>query len=87
MSASLRSARFVVLASLNMGRFTGRGWSSLLLLAGFIVASSATVTLPNHGLKFDTKGDLIDAHDGKMYYFEDRYYFYGTAYNCGFRWR
>lgn len=45
------------------------------------------ITLPNHPFKYDVDGNVIDAHDGKLYHFDDTYYFYGTSYNCGFRWR
>lgn len=32
----------------------------------------------------DTDGNAIDAHDGIIRYFAGRYYWYGTAYRCGF---
>jgi len=31
-----------------------------------------------------TNGDAIDAHDGILRYFRGRYYWYGTAYRCGY---
>jgi len=34
----------------------------------------------------DTDGELIDAHDGGIERFGNRYYLYGTSYECGFRW-
>jgi hypothetical protein len=33
----------------------------------------------------DTDGNAIDAHDGRLRYFAGRYYWYGTAYRCGYR--
>jgi hypothetical protein len=32
----------------------------------------------------DTDGNAVDAHDGRLRYFADRYYWYGTAYRCGY---
>jgi len=32
----------------------------------------------------DSGGARIDAHDGHIYYFSGKYYWYGTAYACGF---
>lgn len=52
-----------------------------------LLATATAITLPNYNYRFDTEGNLLDAHDGKLYFFDGRYYFYGTAYNCGFRWR
>ena len=60
-----------------------REWFCCLCLMG--VASC--ITLPNHNYRLDSKGNLLDVHDGKLYYFEGKYYFYGTSYDCGFRWR
>ena len=34
----------------------------------------------------DDEGHPIDAHDGQIQRFGDRYYLYGTRYGCGFRW-
>jgi hypothetical protein len=34
----------------------------------------------------DDEGHAIDAHDGQVQHFGDRYYLYGTRYGCGFRW-
>lgn len=61
-----------------------------LRLGGYLVllvTLATCITLPNHNYRLDSNGNLLDAHDGKLYYFEGEYYFYGTAYNCGFRWR
>ncbi len=35
-------------------------------------------------VRFDTKGNAIDAHDGEIVQFGNRYYLYGTAYGCGY---
>jgi len=32
----------------------------------------------------DTDGNAVDAHDGILRYFGGRYYWYGTAYRCGY---
>jgi hypothetical protein len=32
----------------------------------------------------DTDGNAVDAHDGRLRYFAGRYYWYGTAYRCGY---
>lgn len=34
--------------------------------------------------RFDVEGNAVDAHDGDLVYFEDKYYLYGTSYDCGF---
>jgi beta-xylosidase len=36
--------------------------------------------------RVDDQGHAIDAHDGQIQRFGDRYYLYGTRYGCGFRW-
>ena len=58
----------------------------VLLLITFAVLASCII-LPNYGYRLDTAGNLLDSHDGKLYHFENKYHFYGTAYSCGFRWR
>lgn len=35
-------------------------------------------------IRFDTDGNAIDAHDGEIARFADRYYLYGTSYGCGY---
>lgn len=35
-------------------------------------------------LKLDVDGNAVDAHDGKIVRFGQRYYLYGTSYDCGF---
>jgi len=37
--------------------------------------------------RFDELGNAVDAHDGKIAYFNDTYYLYGTSYDCGFEWQ
>lgn len=56
-----------------------------LLIVNLVTATN--VNLPNNIYKYDSDGNVLDAHDGKLYYFDGVYYFYGTSYNCGFRWR
>ena len=36
--------------------------------------------------RFDDHGNAIDAHDGKLSFFNGTYYLYGTSYDCGFEW-
>jgi hypothetical protein len=38
-------------------------------------------------LRFDTDGNAIDAHDGEIQRFGNRYVLYGTSYGCGFAWQ
>lgn len=35
-------------------------------------------------IRFDANGNAIDAHDGAIRRFGDRYYLYGTSYGCGY---
>jgi hypothetical protein len=35
-------------------------------------------------LRFDTAGNALDAHDGEIVQFGDRFYLYGTACGCGY---
>ncbi len=37
-------------------------------------------------MRFDTAGDPLDAHDGAIMQFGNRYYLYGTSYDCGYQW-
>jgi hypothetical protein len=37
-------------------------------------------------VRFDTNGNAVDAHDGKIEFFEGLYYLYGTSYGCGYQW-
>ena len=39
-----------------------------------------TIVINNTQLRRDVNGDIIDAHDGCLQFFEGRYYLYGTAY-------
>jgi len=36
--------------------------------------------------RVDDDGRALDAHDGQIQRFGDRFYLYGTRYGCGFRW-
>src|SRR4051812_41431582 len=40
----------------------------------------------NQVVRFDTRGNAVDAHDGEIAVFGGTYYLYGTAYDCGYRW-
>lgn len=55
---------------------------SLLPCLKFAWASqrSEIVTIRNDTPRRDMQGDIIDAHDGCLYFFDGRYYLYGTAY-------
>jgi hypothetical protein len=35
----------------------------------------------------DDHGDAVDAHDGKLAFFEGKYWWYGTAYGCGWQYK
>ena len=59
----------------------------LWVLSWIQLAIAEQLILPNWNFKYDTSGNVLDVHDGKLYYFENQYYLYGTSYNCGFRWR
>src|SRR4051812_46434682 len=57
----------------------------LIALVGTVVADAAApefrpVTIQNTVPRRDVSGEIIDAHDGCLQYFEGRYYLYGTAY-------
>lgn len=38
----------------------------------------------NQTVTYDTNGNRVDAHDGHIYFFAGKYYWYGTSYQCGF---
>jgi len=38
------------------------------------------ITIHNDIPRLDTKGNIVDAHDGNLQFFNGRYYLYGTAY-------
>jgi hypothetical protein len=42
--------------------------------------SYETVTIHNDAPRLDSKGNIVDAHDGNLQFFNGRYYLYGTAY-------
>jgi len=37
-------------------------------------------------VRLSNLGNALDAHDGKIAFFEGKYYLYGTSYDCGFEW-
>lgn len=61
--------------------------AALAFAPGAASADPFTPTIDNAGIRFDVKGDAIDAHDGEIRRFGDRYWLYGTSYDCGFRWQ
>jgi len=42
--------------------------------------SYTSVTIHNDKPRYDSKGAIVDAHDGNLQFFNGRYYLYGTAY-------
>lgn len=64
----------------------------LTLAAPAAAATPLTPSVVNgdeHGatIRFDVEGNAVDAHDGEIRRFGNRYYLYGTSYGCGFEWR
>jgi hypothetical protein len=75
----------------------------IAVFIGLLLALAGTVPLPataavtstitnfdgggNQTVRFDTRGNAVDAHDGEISVFNGTYYLYGTAYDCGYRWR
>lgn len=60
-------------------------WLSVLLTfraeaENSTAAQFKTVTIDNANPRRDVSGEIIDAHDGCLQFFEGRYYLYGTAY-------
>ena len=56
--------------------------------AALALASDREVVIDNGRgrgrVRFDVDGNAIDAHDGEIVQFGDRYFLYGTAYGCGY---
>src|SRR5215211_3612716 len=51
--------------------------------------SSVVVNFNSAGgqvVRFDVRGNAVDAHDGEIRFFGDAYYLYGTSYDCGYQW-
>jgi hypothetical protein len=60
-----------------------------LLIAAPAAASPHTPEIVNGDergatIRFDVDGNAIDAHDGEIRRFGNRYYLYGTSYGCGY---
>lgn len=53
----------------------------------YVIGGSTVNATITNGVRWDTNGNLIDAHDGNIYQFGSTYYWYGTSYGCGFDWR
>ena len=66
------------------------GLSACSVITGPIFGGTTTNATITNGVRWDTNGNLIDAHDGNIYQFDfdgtNAYYWYGTSYNCGFEW-
>jgi hypothetical protein len=52
--------------------------AGVFLLSGIVVIMQIHVN--NRDPRLDEKGNIIDAHDGALEFFEGRFYWYGTAY-------
>ena len=52
----------------------------LLLLFPVLLCAQETVHINNESPRLTIEGDTVDAHDGRVIQFGDRYYWYGTAY-------
>ncbi len=60
------------------------------LLLGFVGSAQEIKNFTEDGqqiTRFDELGNAVDAHDGKIAYFNDTFYLYGTSYDCGFEWQ
>ena len=51
------------------------------VLASAMVLGANPVTISNTEPRRDTQGDILDAHDGCLEYFEGQFYLYGTRYD------
>jgi Glycosyl hydrolases family 43 len=56
--------------------------NSLILIAllQVFVSTAQTIKISNVVPRKDQKGDIVDAHDGNLMFFEGKFYWYGTAY-------
>lgn len=60
------------------------------LFLGFVASAQEIKNFTEDGqqiTRFDILGNAVDAHDGKIAYFNGTYYLYGTSYDCGFEWQ
>jgi predicted GH43/DUF377 family glycosyl hydrolase len=62
----------------NMGRDVGLAWLKLPLVPPTV----RTAAISNVNPRRDLHGEILDAHDGALEYFEGRYYLYGTRYGA-----
>jgi len=51
------------------------------LLTASMALQAALVTIDNTRTRYDTNGELLDAHDGSVCRFDSTYYLYGSHYN------
>ena len=61
----------------NMGRDVGLAWLKLPIVPPTV----RTVAISNVNPRRDSHGEILDAHDGALEYFEGRFYLYGTRYD------
>ena len=61
----------------NMGRDVGLAWLKLPLVPPTV----RTAAISNVNPRRDSHGEILDAHDGALEYFEGRFYLYGTRYD------
>jgi hypothetical protein len=56
---------------------------TLVLCAATVLASAIVAPMSNVALRYTAAGELVNAHSGGLYRFNDTFYLYGTAYqNC-----
>jgi hypothetical protein len=89
-SDAFRSRLQTLGAALIVGLLT---MASLLVVGPSPARAAYTSTITNFDsggnatVRFDTRGNAVDAHDGEISVFNGTYYLYGTAYDCGYQWR
>ncbi len=73
-----RCLLFIVIVDLCLFPFPGS--KSILTSHAAETPQFHSVTIQNTEPRLDVNGEIIDAHDGCLQFFEGRYYLYGTAY-------
>ena len=81
MRAVARCLAALSLAGVTLAAAPGFGMTSAL-------ATSTTVTVTDGAapgwVRFDDQGNGVDAHDGEIKQWGNKYYLYGTSYGCGY---
>jgi hypothetical protein len=79
------SLLFLGLASLSLFIFRNKPFQAKADLPPY--TTTVTNFDPNNRavIRFDVDGNAVDAHDGDLVYFDDKYYLYGTSYDCGYK--